>query len=341
MRVRLFHSLRIRYPHECCLSCERRPKQCVGLMNLIVALKIAVTLGIPVAFAILLRARNAIRRTTLTTAWGWGIAGLSLWTIGWVFEILPDILQSGVRDQIWYAASVVMLCPFIAVLGAKRPTSRTWTGFVLVPLLLVLGWPALTAWDLHLEVEPLQLEAPAFLAFCLVLVMALGNYLGTRFGGSSLLLGIALLLNVLPFWQGAPFPLPSPATSRLWGTSLLVVSFALAARNSKRQAESALPLDRLWNDFRDFYGIVWSKRILDRINDTAETEQWPARLEMHGLVWIEQDVDDELRAKTRDNIEQKFRWLLRRFADPAWIDERLKRSEDAVEITKVEPRRST
>ena len=95
--------------------------------------------------------------------------------------------------------------------------------------------------------------------------------------------------------------------------------------------------DQLWLDFFDTFGVVWGRRIQDRVNFIAEKERWPTGLELHGFVWTNppeqpslQTMTDEVRAitdvaraATEARIEHTFRWLLRRFVDPQWIDERL------------------
>ena len=103
--------------------------------------------------------------------------------------------------------------------------------------------------------------------------------------------------------------------------------------------------DRLWFDFFDTFGIVWGRRIQDRVNFIASKENWPSRLELDGFVWsdesepvipgvgiesanlqnLQQDTQHQDTNVTRieSRVEYTFRWLLRRFVDPAWIDERL------------------
>ena len=54
---------------------------------------------------------------------------------------LVDGVSPGAVDHLWYAACVLWVAPAVAVLGARRPGSGAWSGFVMVPLLLVLEWP--------------------------------------------------------------------------------------------------------------------------------------------------------------------------------------------------------
>ena len=84
--------------------------------------------------------------------------------------------------------------------------------------------------------------------------------------------------------------------------------------------------ERVWNDFREMFGIVWMKRAMDRINEEfAEREQWPARLGPDGLEWSETPTEEQ-RRHTEARLAYALHWLLRRFVDPEWIDRRLGKS---------------
>lgn len=276
------------------------------------------TVALVVALVVVLRGRAALRHTTLMAAWRWLLAVLVLWCGVWTATVLLDALPSGYADQLWYGVGVVALCPPIAVLGSRRPGARVWTWFVLVPLILVLGWPALTVWDDQWRPGDLRIEVPAMIGYALVLMMGAGNYLGTRFTFAAVLYGLGLLLLVAPFSAAVPAVFPAPETARALGTIGVGLAALSAWREGARSpAESGF--DRLWNDFRDFFGIVWARRIQDRINHAAETEQWPVRLELDRLAWREGRVPPDVEAR----VEHAFRWLLRRFVDPEWINVRL------------------
>jgi hypothetical protein len=168
----------------------------------------------------------------------------------------------------------------------------------------------------------------------LVLVMGAGNYLGTRFTVPAMLFTVALLLLVAPLSGMFPDGFPTAGVSRTWATLCLSASTLFAWRTSKANGQpwpashrSMEECDRLWIDFRDFFGIVWARRIQDRINAVAAKEQWPVRLEMHGIVWIEKELSVEQVHAAAKRFSQTFRWLLRRFVDRAWIDGRLTISE--------------
>lgn len=263
-----------------------------------------------------LRVRATLQGTTLRTAWAWGAAALLAWIAAWTSG---TILDSGATGALWYAVAVLMLCPPIAVLGARRPGIRVWSWFVLVPLVLVFAWPAFAEWNRGWGGEPLRLATPMLLGYLLVMVMGLGNYVGTRFTPTALLLGASQLLVILPISATASEWFPNAEAARAWATLLLGAATLSAAFAARHHRTASAPLDALWIDFRDWFGIVWARRFMDRINDQARREQWPVRLELDGLV----ATDTQTAPVASPQVEHAFRWLLRRFADPEWIDERL------------------
>lgn len=287
-----------------------------------IVLSILGTLGLAGTAAVFWRLRTALQSTTLKGAWTWALPGVGLWVTAWLGTVLTPVVTGPLVDQLWYGVAVMMLCPPIAVLGARRPGSRVWGWFVLLPMLLVLALPLLGGWNRDLQVSPLRIEVPALVGYALVLVMGMGNYLGTRLTGASLLYALALLLLVAPLSAMAPAALPEAARCRIGATVALGASAVWGARQAGRPVAVTSRFDRLWIDFLDYFGIVWARRIQERVNKAARTEQWPVRLELYGFTWNGADPDD-LGAATNGRIEQTLRWLLRRFVDPDWIDQRL------------------
>ncbi|MEK6257807.1 MAG: hypothetical protein AABP62_04225 [Planctomycetota bacterium] len=284
---------------------------------------VIVALGLALAWRAILRARRAVRATTLPAAWLWSVSALALWTVSWVSDHGLRVASSSVADHLWYASAVLALCPPIAVLGSRRPGTRVWTWFIQFPLLLVLGWPVLSLWLQGSEVRGLQLETPQLVAFVLVLIMGAGNYCGTRF--TLPILGYAAACGILAVSSSVSCPdwLADRWWARQWATGLLAMAMILAGRTGSRGSRTTSRFDRLWLDFFDAFGVVWGRRIQDRVNFIAQKEQWPARLELHGFVWTDTPADSSDRAAIEARIEHTFRWLLRRFVDPSWIDERI------------------
>src|SRR5207248_1708172 len=76
-------------------------------------------------------------------------------------------------------------------------------------------------------------------------------------------------------------------SGRALGTLCLVAAAWLADRQvaggTARALGAGRPLDRVWRDFRDLFGIVWARRIQERFNDEARKQGLPLRLGIDGL----------------------------------------------------------
>jgi hypothetical protein len=312
---------------------------------------VAIVSSVPAVLA----ARNRLRKTTLLGAWLWGAVALGAWGVTFFVTEVLGVVSEGVADQMWLASAVLLVCPFIAVLGARRPGSRVWGLFIVAPLAVVLDLPAATAWNRDFHPAPLRLEVPMLAGYGLVLLMGAGNYLGTRFALPALLAAAAMLLVPVSMsslhWFPESFPARAAATLLLGiavGTAAIAMrkaarrgrnlspspipmDFGLRRAQSSRElsragegrVRAASPFDRLWNDFRDLYGIVWARRVMDRVNDAAVHEGWPVRLHLHGFAGLDPAHPPSLAPDQLQQIERTLRWLLRRFVDPEWIDERI------------------
>jgi hypothetical protein len=303
------------------------------------ALRLMASVAIVSSVPPVLAARNRLRKTTLLGAWLWGAVALGAWAVTFFVTEVLGVVSPGAADQMWLASAVLLVCPLIAVLGARRPGSRVWGLFIVAPLAVVLDLPAVTAWNRDFHPAPLRLEVPMLAGYGLVLLMGAGNYLGTRFALPALLAAAAMLLVPVSMsslhWLPASFPARATATLLL---GIAVWMAAIARRKAARRGGSLTPssipigeggaraatrFDRLWNDFRDLYGIVWARRVMDRVNDAAVHEGWPVRLHLHGFAGLEPAPPPSLAPDQFQQIERTLRWLLRRFVDPEWIDERI------------------
>ncbi|MGE5194749.1 MAG: hypothetical protein ACM3U2_19840, partial [Deltaproteobacteria bacterium] len=153
--------------------------------------------GIASLLPVLRRLRRGFRGTALEPAWWWAALVWLTWQIVPIMTVEPSPLARW-ENVLWYVAAVLALTPPIAVLGARRPTSRVWAWFVLVPLVLVFSWPLLPLLRGSGGASVFSLEEPVVVGYALVLVMGAGNYLGLRFSPSALLWMTGLFLVVLP-----------------------------------------------------------------------------------------------------------------------------------------------
>jgi len=287
-------------------------------------LKVVGSCGLAGSVLLVARAHTAIKPTALLAAWYWSMFALFLWSAGWILDVLLALLDPPAADQLWYAVSIVPLGSLVAVLGARKPGLWVWSGFVILPLLIVLELPAVSAWSGWVPSLRLQLETPPLIGCLLVLIMGAGNYFGTRFTGAATFLASAVVLLVIPASTAGQGIFPTPERGRLFATLLLGLAALTAARPASTGPQAG-HFQRIWLDFRDWFGIVWAKRVQDRMNEAAANEQWPCRLEMHGFVALNSTSkpDDEAVCATSDRIKHTFHWILRRFAEPEWIEERL------------------
>lgn len=306
-----------------------------------------VTLLWTLAACRVLQARPRLTPTSLLTAWRWSVAAVGVWTAAWLGERLPLGPLESHADRLWHLAAVSAICPGIAVLGARRPGVRVWSWFVLLPLVAVFGSPALTpaAWSGGGVTVPL----PIAMGLAIVLLMGLGNYVGTRYALAAALAGVAVCLVVAPLSEAAPRLPLEPATLHLLAVVCLSLAVLWGDWQSRRPTVSDSPLNHLWLDFRDTFGIVWARRILDRVNDRAVAENWPWRLSDFGLVprppGAQRPASIDMTSPDAAKTEHAFRWLLRRFVDPPWIEARLHPASRAVAeaapATAVEAHRET
>ena len=284
-----------------------------------------------IALAAVAAGRSDVRSTSLCGAWCWAAAAVAAWCSVWWLTIATGRWSGMDAEIAWYGVAVLMLCPGVAVLGARRPGARAWTWFVVLPLLAVLSLPAVTTLLLDGGGEAtraaFRLEAPWAMGFGLVLVMGAGNYMGTRMTLAALGYAVAELLLVAPLTE-AGADLLAPATGPWLASLALGAAGGLTLLTGVvRHTSPQPPLDRLWQDFRSLYGVVWSRRLMDRTNEALATRRWPARLEWSGVVWIgppSEPVDEGALSAAREHAEQTLRWLLKRFVEPEWIERRLR-----------------
>ena len=269
----------------------------------------------------ILAVRNSVRHTTLVTPLVWAVvAGL-----GWVVAAGAGLLLNRthpVHGQLWYTTVVLTICPLIAVLGARRPTIRVWNWFVVLPLTAVLLWPVALCW-MPRGPEKLLLEAPHLAGFGVVLMMGIGNYIGTRWTAVAVgtLVSVALLLSTV---SGS-----SEEAARMRALAAGILCSAIwGSRHVTARTKSPGPSwERVWDDFRQTFGIVWAHRIAERVNAEAVKGDWATRLQPTGFVPARPEAGLDLESD-HSAIDHTLRWLLRRFVDQEWLDSRAPRPSE-------------
>jgi hypothetical protein len=256
-----------------------------------------------------------LRGTTLVAVWAWSLVALGA-------IALSEILIGSAAESpsanwslpLRFGAAMGTFCPIMAMLGAKRPQDRAWQ-FIVLSLWGILSLPAFE-WLLFTGVREIH---PARFWFLIVLVgIGALNGLATRGWFSGLLYGLGQLALIAPFFPQAQTWL---SADRGAGLGLALLSAAWTSQAVPRRPRSGgTALDRVWLDFRDAFGVVWSLRVAERMNASASMYHWPVTLHWQGFVPRESAADTiEIPAA----VEESLRSLLRRFVSPAWIDARL------------------
>ncbi len=273
-----------------------------------------------IALTALARMYQATGGTTLRAVYWWAMAGISA-------PVVVEAIALAGRDwtslgALHFAAAVATFCPLVALLGAKRPQDRAWQ-FIVVSFWCVLALPAGQALLLRPDV-PLRVH-PLWSWFVLVLiVVGAANYFPTRLAIPALLFAAG---QTLLLWQQLPWGSEAAAEwTSLAGLGLLVAGISAAVWLVPRKRPASQPIDRLWLDFRDWFGAVWGLRIAERINASAAMYDWNVRLSWHGLVNSNQPTDpgqEPGSQRTTAELERSLRTLLRRFVSEEWIEQRL------------------
>jgi hypothetical protein len=258
-----------------------------------------------------------------TAARGTALGGAVLWMVGAVVIVIAGQVLA-LREPVatgrpWcghatYLASLAAIAALISVFNARRPGARAWA-LLMGLLVVVLLIPWLEGAGLTVSSDSmrrLRLGSPWSLFFLTLSIAGVVNYLPTRYGTSALLAGLGLGLECAGLtWTD----LDASWRGRIW--SLVPLFFAAsiwAGFSSARQVRPAeSDLERLWFWFRDHWGVVWSLRILERYNRSAEQAHLEARLGWGGAErrWISGTVETQ--------ATSLLAGLLRRFADPERI----------------------
>jgi hypothetical protein len=265
----------------------------------------------------------ATRRLAATTLLGpavwaliacWGVAGVEL------ALVFGEDVRPSIAAALRYAAALLVFCPPLAALGAKRPQHAAWQ-LVVVSLWAVLSLPALEV----LLIRPQQaLDVGGLRAWFppVLVLLGLANWLGTRYWPSALLAAAAQAAVLIPY-----FPLFRYALGP-WGVmaallfACLAILLVLLGLPRRRGAPTAL--NRVWLDFRDAFGVLWSLRLAEQFNATARSMGWNLRIEWDGFHAADESGDPaHLPAEVDTIVRQNLKNLLRRFVSPTWLQIRL------------------
>jgi hypothetical protein len=287
------------------------------------------------ALYVLFGGRRAVSATTLRAAWCWAVLTLIVLAAVEAFLGLSPDRSHAYSEHLRFAVALLVFTPTMALLGAKRPQNVAWQ-FVVSTLWGVLALPALEMW-MRGRGEELVIDPVRSWFFIVMIVVGAVNYFSTRFRLAAAQLAIA---QAVLLWPHLPFMGSSEARPPVWLACGLFLTSALTARYAAgrvtRHSYSSLDLPAMhswsfvWRDFRDWYGMVWAVRVMERINASAAMNSWPVRLGWDGFFCGDstraqegEPMDAQFAAEQQAAVEQSLRSLLRRFVSSEWIENRL------------------
>lgn len=209
---------------------------------------------------------RANRATSLSHALAWALAA---W-LGWGLALAAA--DGAAVPAARYLALCLTGCAEVAVLGARRPGVAAWN-FVVGGLLVVLALSLAEGFLLRGGAVQLGGVRAAFLAG--TLAVGTLNYLPTRLALAAVLLGLGCGLELVDLLRDEE--------RFKAGADFLILLTPWAAWLAARRRTAAGPVDQVWLDFRDRYGVVWGQRLRDQFNRAAFHAGLPAELSWRGL----------------------------------------------------------
>ncbi|MFO0903600.1 MAG: hypothetical protein U0939_11400 [Pirellulales bacterium] len=260
------------------------------------------------------------RRATVMYGWIWACVALAATSLLQIYEGAAGGAAPSWLPAARFAALSLTFCPFMSVLGSKRPHEQAWQWIVL-SLWGVLVLPAAEWWVLRRGVT---LEIHGVRAWFLLILIGMQalHGLGTRLWLAGLLLAAAQAsvfaadLPVVGTWLDSSLRSVLGESLRRGGEWLCGLSALAATWHAWRPRAAASPRDRIWCDFRDRFGLLWAVRVWERVQAATATEREPTRrLGWYGFV-VEAEETDE------SQLDQVVWNLLRRFVSRSWCVER-------------------
>lgn len=286
-----------------------------------------IALGLTLTCLVALSGRP-LRGTTLVGPWLWGGISGTLMTLASLATLPTLKADDGLISLLTYAAAVSTLCPMVALLGARRPQHSAWQ-FVVATLYAILLVPAVQGGRAG---GGFVIDAPWSWFMLGLIGVGFLNLLPTRFWPAVVALAIGQLSMLSPYLFSIAAPTWAPQQTRLLvGISLLILSLFLLRWRAAVVLRSPAwrdcePLDRLWLDFRDAFGVLWALRVQQRVNAAAAQYGWPVALSWDGFYdRLSNQPATAMPAEIRAGVEHVMRTVLWRFMSPQWMAERLSR----------------
>lgn len=277
-----------------------------------------------VAAGLVLQGLRKLRGTTLIAPGCWLLGALLVIAAAELAcMVLHEPGQRQTADLLRYAAATTTVCPLMALLGAKRPQDGPWQ-LIVFSLWCVLTLPAVHTLLLR---RGQVLEISLAISWFMLILIAVGilNAALTKYWLAAVVFAAGqsvLLAGQLPLpgeWAGSLGPFRG-----LVGLACLALAVGVAKVAVRTRRRPDDPLDRLWLDFRDSFGVLWGLRLAERVNASAAMYDWSIVLSWRGFHGKEgEKLSDVLPPETAKVFRQNLENLLRRFVSRAWIAVRL------------------
>jgi hypothetical protein len=279
--------------------------------------------------AVILWRRRRLQGTTLLAPAAWWCLSLAALAAVEFCAAWFAGESSGPLPHLEMLAAGTMFCPFLAVLGAKRPQDRGWQ-FIVASLVGVLWFYGLTNLAFWPGLPPKLPWVVRWLLIVPLWGMGLLDSLPTGRWLSGVLTAVGQALWLAPLFpefvelrSGVGWPLWNEGAAMGLGTASFAAGAILWIIAVTRSVQSPPSLNRIWLDFRDAFGSFWALRVAARFNQSAELNGWSTRVTWQGF---QQDAsagptgtaDADLRLAQQHAIEN----LLRRFVDTDWMNAR-------------------
>ena len=249
---------------------------------------------------------------TAQNALTWAMLAIVATMTAAMLKLIPGVTPR-VTSAVHYLSATLLLTPLVDILGARNPGHRAWPCFVVVPLIAVLQWPCVTQIISGRPDVPIEVPTPTVIGFLIVLTMGAGNYFGTAHTAACLFGTAGIVVYVLPVTEWMVWPNDYLTTV---SAGLLLVAGLLVQRRLNSMRRTAHP-NELWSDFRDTFGLVWAKRVMDRVNQFADREDWDIYMTLDGF---QKRTRSGPGAVNPDRPIAALRWVLKRFADDSFLD---------------------
>ncbi|MEX2138131.1 MAG: hypothetical protein WD894_02635 [Pirellulales bacterium] len=282
---------------------------------------------------------RGLRGTTLRAAWCWVVLAVGGITGAELSLALSGPNAGAHAPTLRFAAAVLVFCPIMAVLGGKRPQNVAWQ-FIVLTLWGILALPAFEIW-MRGRGETLTIDPVRSWFLMVLVVVGAVNHLPTRFGLATTHSAVG---QILLLWSHLPFGGLTEWRPPIWLAMVFLLGSVWTARraaarashtpDSARDVVELRPWSFVWRDFRDWYGIVWSMRVMERVNASPEMHDGPLTLEWDGFVWRGESPPPDNHTEYESSsilletaAGQSLRALMRRFVSAEWIDERLRAAD--------------